>query len=119
MVEVLSEVEEAWAPYWVLSVATVSRTTKIAFSGSGSAHPNGTSRPSPTNTERTQRRNTEDESKAAASVLAMYGFARQPKWIAAHLLTLLLLTTFIWAGFWQFGRHQERGQRNEETEDTV
>ena len=60
-----------------------------------------------------QRRNTGDESKAAASVLAMYGFVRQPKWIAAHLLTLLLLTTFIWAGVWQFGRHQDRGQRNE------
>jgi cytochrome oxidase assembly protein ShyY1 len=60
-----------------------------------------------------QRRNTGDESKAAASVLAMYGFVRQPKWVAAHLLTLLLLTTFIWAGFWQFGRHQDRGQRNE------
>jgi cytochrome oxidase assembly protein ShyY1 len=63
--------------------------------------------------KRMQRRNTGDESKAAASVLAMYGFARQPKWIAAHFLALLLMTTFIWAGFWQFGRHQDRGQRNE------
>ncbi len=60
-----------------------------------------------------QRRNTEAESTGAASVLPMYGFARQPKWIAAHLLTFLLLATFISAGIWQLGRHTERGQRNE------
>ena len=43
----------------------------------------------------------------------MYGFVREPKWIAAHLLTLLLLIAFMCAGFWQFGRHQARGERNE------
>ena len=43
----------------------------------------------------------------------MYGFVREPKWIAAHLLTLLLLTAFVTAGVWQFGRHQARGERNE------
>ena len=43
----------------------------------------------------------------------MYSFVREPKWIAGHVLTLLLLVAFICAGVWQFGRHQERTQRNE------
>ena len=43
----------------------------------------------------------------------MYSFARQPKWIAAHILALLLLSAFVSAGVWQFGRHRDRGQRNE------
>ena len=43
----------------------------------------------------------------------MYGFVREPKWIAAHLLTLLLLIAFMSAGVWQFQRHQARGDRNE------
>ena len=42
----------------------------------------------------------------------MYRFLREPKWIVAHLLTLLLLTAFMCAGVWQFGRHQARSERN-------
>ena len=60
-----------------------------------------------------QRGNTEVESKGPGSVLPMYGFAREPKWMAAHLLAFLLLATFGLAGVWQFGRHRERTQRND------
>lgn len=42
----------------------------------------------------------------------MYGFLRQPKWLAAHVLVLVLLTTFVGAGAWQYSRHQERQDRN-------
>ncbi len=60
-----------------------------------------------------QRRYTAAESTVPASVHLMYSFVREPKWIAAHILTLLLLGAFVTAGFWQFGRHQARGERNE------
>ncbi|MEC7828782.1 MAG: SURF1 family protein [Actinomycetota bacterium] len=43
----------------------------------------------------------------------MYDFVREPKWMAAHLLTVLLSIAFVCAGVWQFGRHQARGERNE------
>ncbi|MBM46599.1 MAG: hypothetical protein CL458_10220 [Acidimicrobiaceae bacterium] len=43
----------------------------------------------------------------------MYSFLREPKWIAGHILTLLLLTAFMCAGIWQFGRHQARSERND------
>lgn len=42
----------------------------------------------------------------------MYEFVRQPKWIIAHLLTGLLLTVFIFAGFWQLDRHDKRVKLN-------
>ena len=42
----------------------------------------------------------------------MYEFVRQPKWIIAHLLTGLLLTVFIFAGFWQLERHDKRVELN-------
>ena len=38
----------------------------------------------------------------------MYGFLRQPKWLAAHALVLVLLPTFIGAGIWQYTRHLDR-----------
>ncbi|MDG2111253.1 MAG: SURF1 family protein [Actinomycetota bacterium] len=38
----------------------------------------------------------------------MYGFLRQPKWIAAHVLVLVLLATFVGAGVWQYTRHTAR-----------
>ena len=43
----------------------------------------------------------------------MYSFVRQPKWIAAYMLVLLLLVTFLLGGTWQFGRHQKRLDRND------
>jgi cytochrome oxidase assembly protein ShyY1 len=42
----------------------------------------------------------------------VYAFVRQPKWIFAHLLTGLLLTLFIFAGFWQLERHDKRVKLN-------
>jgi len=43
----------------------------------------------------------------------MYSFVREPKWIAGHVLTLMLLIAFVCAGVWQFGRHLERSERND------
>lgn len=42
----------------------------------------------------------------------MYGFLRQPRWIAAHILVVLLLTTFAGAGAWQYTRHTARQDEN-------
>lgn len=42
----------------------------------------------------------------------MWSFARRPRWIVGHALTLTLLTVFISAGVWQWGRHVERQARN-------
>jgi len=33
-----------------------------------------------------------------------------PRWIAGHLLTAVLLTIFIFAGFWQVSRYQQRSE---------
>lgn len=60
-----------------------------------------------------RRRYTAAESTGPTSVQLMYSFVRQPKWMAAHVLVLLLLVTFLLAGTWQFGRHQKRIDRNE------
>ena len=49
----------------------------------------------------------------------MYSFVRQPKWLAAHLLVVFLLGTFVLAGIWQFGRHRERLDRNNVVLDRV
>jgi cytochrome oxidase assembly protein ShyY1 len=38
----------------------------------------------------------------------VYSFARQPKWIAGHLLAGALLLAFAFASVWQFSRHNER-----------
>jgi surfeit locus 1 family protein len=42
----------------------------------------------------------------------VYEFARQPKWIAGHVLTLVLLIAFLTAGSWQYSRHNERREAN-------
>jgi surfeit locus 1 family protein len=42
----------------------------------------------------------------------VYEFARQPKWIAGHVLTLVLLVAFLAAGSWQYSRHNERREAN-------
>ena len=41
-----------------------------------------------------------------------YAFARRPIWIAGHVLAVVLVATFIVAGFWQWSRHNERRDRN-------
>ena len=43
----------------------------------------------------------------------MYAFARQPKWIVAHLLVLVLLACFLVAASWQWSRHQARSDQND------
>ena len=47
----------------------------------------------------------------------MYSFVREPKWIVAHTLALILLIAFVLAGIWQFGRHQNRIDRNDAVTD--
>lgn len=42
----------------------------------------------------------------------MYSFARQPKWIVAHVLVAVLLTVFVLAGLWQLSRHRWRTDLN-------
>lgn len=36
----------------------------------------------------------------------------EPKWIAGHLLVLLVAVTFVNLGLWQMRRHDEKAQRN-------
>jgi cytochrome oxidase assembly protein ShyY1 len=42
----------------------------------------------------------------------MYAFAWKPKWIFGHVLVVVLLATFIAAGFWQWSRHNWRSDLN-------
>jgi cytochrome oxidase assembly protein ShyY1 len=42
----------------------------------------------------------------------VYAFAREPKWIARHLLVLVLVVVMVIAGFWQLSRLQEKKDRN-------
>jgi cytochrome oxidase assembly protein ShyY1 len=44
--------------------------------------------------------------------MADYRFARQPKWLAGHLLALGLLVLFVSLGFWQLRRLDERNDTN-------
>lgn len=43
----------------------------------------------------------------------MYAFAKTPRWIVGHMLTIVLLTIFVFAGFWQLARHQQRSDVND------
>ncbi|WP_248959854.1 SURF1 family cytochrome oxidase biogenesis protein [Sphaerisporangium perillae] len=38
----------------------------------------------------------------------MYRFLLTPRWLALHLLVLLLIPSFLFLGRWQFGRYEER-----------
>ena len=49
----------------------------------------------------------------------MYGFMRQPKWMAAHVLVAVLLTSFLAAAMWQYSRHRDRSERNDTVEARV
>ena len=46
------------------------------------------------------------------SVEPMYGFLRRPRWLVAHVLVAVLLTTFVGAGLWQWSRHNSRQDQN-------
>jgi cytochrome oxidase assembly protein ShyY1 len=43
----------------------------------------------------------------------VYAFARQPKWIAGHLLAAVLLITFVLASLWQFDRYRVRSDQQD------
>ncbi|MGH3329071.1 MAG: SURF1 family protein [Streptomycetales bacterium] len=36
----------------------------------------------------------------------MYAFLLRPRWLGLHLLTIILIATFCWLGWWQLGRAQ-------------
>lgn len=42
-----------------------------------------------------------------------WSFARRPKWIASHLFAGSLIVLFIWAGFWQLSRLDQRREQNQ------
>ena len=42
----------------------------------------------------------------------MYGFALRPRWIASHVLVLVLVVVMVNLGFWQLRRLDERQERN-------
>ncbi|MDA3038120.1 MAG: SURF1 family protein [Actinomycetota bacterium] len=42
-----------------------------------------------------------------------WSFARRPKWIASHLFVGSLLVVFLWAGFWQLSRLDQRRALNQ------
>ncbi|MFC7386364.1 SURF1 family cytochrome oxidase biogenesis protein [Sphaerisporangium rhizosphaerae] len=43
----------------------------------------------------------------------MYRFLLRPRWLAFHLLVLLLIPAFVFLGRWQFGRYEERSAASE------
>lgn len=42
----------------------------------------------------------------------MYRFALRPLWIVSHLFAASLIVLFVFLGFWQLGRHDDRAERN-------
>jgi cytochrome oxidase assembly protein ShyY1 len=45
-----------------------------------------------------------------------WSFARRPKWLAGHVLALVLIAGCVAAGFWQWSRHREVSSRNDRIE---
>jgi len=45
-----------------------------------------------------------------------WSFARRPRWIAGHVLAVLLIAVCVVAGLWQWSRHREVSGRNDEIE---
>ena len=43
----------------------------------------------------------------------MYRFALRPGWVLTHLLVVAVLVSFVWLGFWQLRRHDERAAHND------
>lgn len=44
--------------------------------------------------------------------MSRYRFALRPRWIASHLFVAALVVSFVFLGFWQLDRLQERKDRN-------
>lgn len=49
--------------------------------------------------------------------MLVYRFALTPRWIAGHILALVLIVGFVFAGFWQLSRHEWRTELNNEIEE--
>lgn len=47
----------------------------------------------------------------------MYRFALRPKWVIGHLIAVGAVIGFVFAGFWQLDRHEQRSERNDAVED--
>ena len=45
--------------------------------------------------------------------MSRYRFALRPRWIISHVFVLTMVGAFIWAGFWQLSRLQEKKDRND------
>lgn len=45
--------------------------------------------------------------------MSRYRFALRPRWIISHVFVLAMVVSFIWAGFWQLSRLQEKRDRND------
>ncbi|GII80372.1 SURF1-like protein [Sphaerisporangium rufum] len=43
----------------------------------------------------------------------MYRFLLKPRWLALHLLVLLLIPAFVFLGRWQYGRYEDRSAASE------
>ncbi|MFC4530801.1 SURF1 family protein [Sphaerisporangium dianthi] len=49
----------------------------------------------------------------------MYRFLLRPRWLAFHLLVLLLIPAFVFLGRWQFGRYEERSAASERANGNI
>ncbi|MBB5966772.1 SURF1 family cytochrome oxidase biogenesis protein [Planomonospora venezuelensis] len=45
----------------------------------------------------------------------MYRFLLTPRWIALHIVVLLVIPAFVFLGQWQFGRYEERSTSSDRT----
>ena len=45
--------------------------------------------------------------------MSRYRFALRPRWIISHVFVLTMVGAFIWAGFWQLSRLEEKRDRND------
>ncbi|MFF5205135.1 SURF1 family protein [Streptosporangium sp. NPDC000396] len=45
----------------------------------------------------------------------MYRFLLTPRWVALHIVVLLVIPAFVFLGRWQFGRYEERSTTSDQT----
>lgn len=45
----------------------------------------------------------------------MYRFLLTPRWLALHVVVLLVIPAFVFLGRWQFGRYEERATTSDQT----
>ncbi|MFC7646625.1 SURF1 family protein [Streptosporangium lutulentum] len=49
----------------------------------------------------------------------VYRFLLTPRWLAFHVLVLLIIPSFVLLGRWQFGRYEERSGTSHQTSDNL